>query len=93
LQQDKETFRQRLSFSIYCAAVCYRLSESVKKKKKTPWGRVLLEYLTVTQLVKKFPALYGSWRFITVFTSAHHWFLFWDRCILHPVHTFVSHLP
>ena len=38
----------------------------------TPWSRVLLEKLTSSQLVKKFPALYGTWRFITVFTSARH---------------------
>jgi len=30
----------------------------------TPWSRVLLEKLTSSQLVKKFPALYGSRRFI-----------------------------
>ena len=36
----------------------------------TPWSRVLLEKLTGSQLVKKFPALYGTRRFITAFTSA-----------------------
>jgi len=34
-----------------------------------PQSRVLLEKLTVTQLVKKFPAFYGTRRFITVFTG------------------------
>jgi len=38
----------------------------------TPWNRVLLEKLTVSQLVKKFPAFYGTRRFITAFTSARH---------------------
>jgi hypothetical protein len=28
-----------------------------------------------THSVKKFPAFYGTWRFITVFTAAHHWSL------------------
>jgi hypothetical protein len=37
-----------------------------------PWSRVLLEKLKVTQLVKKFPAFYGTHRFITVFIRAHH---------------------
>jgi len=37
----------------------------------TPWSRVLLEKLIGFQLVKKFPALYGTRRFITAFTSAH----------------------
>jgi hypothetical protein len=38
----------------------------------TPWIRVLLEKLVVTQLVKKYPAIYGTRKFITVFTRAHH---------------------
>jgi hypothetical protein len=32
----------------------------------TPWSRVLLEMLRVTQLVKKFPAFYETRSFITV---------------------------
>jgi hypothetical protein len=38
----------------------------------TPWSRVLLEKLIGPQLVKKFPAFYGTRRFITAFTRAHH---------------------
>jgi hypothetical protein len=38
----------------------------------TPWSRVLLEKLTGFQLFKKFPAFYGTQRFITVSTSASH---------------------
>jgi len=38
----------------------------------TPWNRVFLEKLTSFQQVKKFPTFYGTWRFITVFTSACH---------------------
>jgi len=37
----------------------------------TPWSRVL-ENLTGLQLVKKFPAFYGTRRFITALTSARH---------------------
>jgi hypothetical protein len=37
-----------------------------------PWSRVLLEKLGGFQLVKKFPAFYGTRRFITNFTSARH---------------------
>jgi hypothetical protein len=33
--------------------------------------RVLLEKLTVTQLVKKSPSFYGTSKFITVFIRAH----------------------
>jgi hypothetical protein len=38
----------------------------------TPWSRVLLEMLTGLQLVKKFPAFYGTRKFITAFTGARH---------------------
>jgi hypothetical protein len=37
----------------------------------TPWSRVLQE-LTGSQLVKKFPTFYGTGMFITAFTSACH---------------------
>jgi hypothetical protein len=33
------------------------------------------------QLLKKLPALYGTRKFITVFTRALHWSLFWARSI------------
>jgi hypothetical protein len=38
----------------------------------TPRIRVLLEKLAGSQLVKKFPAFYGTQRFIPTFTSARH---------------------
>jgi hypothetical protein len=38
----------------------------------TPWSGVLLEKLTGSQLVKKFPTFYWTRRFITAFTSASH---------------------
>jgi len=47
----------------------------------TPWSR-LLEKLIVAQLVKKFLAFYGIWRFITVFTRGCHWTLSRARWIL-----------
>ena len=42
----------------------------------TPWSRVLLEKLTGSKLAKKFPAFYGTQRFITSLTSARHLSLF-----------------
>jgi hypothetical protein len=36
----------------------------------TPWSIFLLEKLTGSQLVKKFPKFYGTGRFITAFTSS-----------------------
>ena len=44
----------------------------------TPWLRVLLEKLTGLQLVKKFPAFYGTRRFITALTSVRHLSLSWE---------------
>ena len=38
----------------------------------TPWSRVHLEKLASLQLVKKFPAFYGTRRFLTELTSARH---------------------
>jgi hypothetical protein len=38
--------------------------------KLTPWSRVLLEKLTGSQILKKYPAFYGTRRFITTFTTA-----------------------
>jgi len=35
------------------------------------------EKLPDFQLVKKFPAFYGTWRFSTTFTSSHHLSLSW----------------
>jgi len=37
-----------------------------------PLSKILLEKLTGSQLVKKFPAFYETRRFITAFTSARH---------------------
>jgi len=46
-----------------------------------PWCRVLLEKLTGLQLVKKFPAFYGTRRFITALTSVRHLSLSWANPI------------
>jgi len=47
----------------------------------TPRRRVLLEKLTSSQLVKKFPAFYGIRSFITAVTSARQLSLSWARSI------------
>jgi len=47
----------------------------------TPYSRVLLVNLTGSQLVKKFPAFYGTRRFITAFTNARHLSLSWASSI------------
>ena len=47
----------------------------------TAWCKVLLEKLTGLQLVKKFPAFYGTRRFITALTSVRHLSLSWANPI------------
>ena len=47
----------------------------------TPWSRVLFGKLTGLQLINKFPAFYGTRRFITAFTSTHHLSLSWASSI------------
>ena len=49
----------------------------------TPCSRVILEKLNGLQLVKKFPAFYGTRRFITSFTSTSHLSLSSARSIQH----------
>jgi len=44
----------------------------------TPWSRVLLGKLGGFQLLKKFPAFYGTRNFITSFTSARQLSPSWD---------------
>ena len=48
---------------------------------RTPCGRVLLEKINGFQLVKKFPAFFGTRRFITEFSSARYLSLFWGSSI------------
>jgi hypothetical protein len=54
-------------FELYDDARTYLLTYLL-----TPWSRVLLEKLTGLQLVKKFPAFYGTRMFITALTSARY---------------------
>jgi len=46
-----------------------------------PCCRIFLEKLIVTQLVNKFPAFYGTLRFITMFTRDRQWSLSSAICI------------
>jgi len=46
------------------------------------WSTALLQKLAVAQLVTKCPAFNGTRRFITVFTKARHWSLYWARCFV-----------
>ena len=54
----------------------------------TPWSRILLDKLTGSQLLKKFPAFYGIRRFATAFTTVRQLCLFWSRSIQSVTPTF-----
>jgi hypothetical protein len=47
----------------------------------TPWNWVLLVKLTISQLVKKFSAIYGTWSFITAFICFRYLSLSWASSI------------
>jgi hypothetical protein len=47
----------------------------------TPWNRVLIEKITGSQIMKKFPAFYVTRSFITTFTSARQLSLSWARSV------------
>jgi len=53
----------------------------VSQYRITPRSGVLLQKLTVSQLVKKFPTFYGTRRFITALTRDRHLSLSWARSI------------
>jgi hypothetical protein len=50
-----------------------------EKYELTQWSRGLPEKLTGSELIKKFPAFYGTRRFITAFTRARHLSVFYRR--------------
>jgi hypothetical protein len=68
------------SFNILIYLLTYLIIYSLTSL-PTPWSEVLLEKLTGSQLVKKFPAFYGTRTFITAFTSARHLSLPWASSI------------
>jgi len=48
----------------------------------TPCTKFFLEKLTVTQLVKKYPASYDTWSFITLYTRIGIWKKTWRHVLL-----------
>jgi len=66
--------------------VCFKFSKhfwktaDCKSYLLTPWNRVLLKKLISSWLVEKFPAFYGTRRFITAVTRACHLSLYSADC-------------
>ena len=71
-QDQKMVLLEFLSFSALLRGRKYCNTTYLLTYLLTPYSRVLLEKLTGFQLVKKFPAFYGTRRFITALTSARH---------------------
>jgi len=77
------TYSEVFSTRITCSN-CHEVTvntQPVQTNQPTPWSRVILEKLTVTQPIMKFLAFYATQRFIIVFTRVHHWSLTWARWI------------
>jgi hypothetical protein len=55
-----------ISHTVYVNNRCFKIHSI------TPWSRVLPEKLKCPELLKKFPAFYGTRRFITVYTRGRH---------------------
>jgi hypothetical protein len=53
--------------------VKFNMHYNISEAWLTLWNRVLLGKPTVTQLVKKFPTFWETWKFTTIFTTAHYW--------------------
>jgi len=51
----------------------------------TAWCKVILEKLTVSQLVKKYFTFYETGRFVTFLMRTYHLFLSWAICIVHVI--------
>ena len=61
--------------SLICVDFCFKMEVTrrvIFTYLLTPWSTVLLEKLTFSQPVKKFPAFYATQMFIIAFTSARH---------------------
>ena len=50
----------------------FKVNNDLAKNKLTPWNKVLFEKLSGPQLVKNFPAFYGTRMSIVAYTSSRH---------------------
>jgi hypothetical protein len=71
----------RLSHILFLYICILMLFSNLLLDLLTPRSWVLLEKPTVAQTRKKFPTFYGTSRFVTMLTRAHHWSLSWMKLI------------
>ena len=79
--KDRNLFRICMHYVQFRISVIRYKSISCFAYLLTPWSTALLEKLTGSQQVKKFPVFYGTKRFNTAFTSARHLSLYWASSI------------
>jgi hypothetical protein len=60
------------SHCLYLKTLPYHKNQIDSNSKLTAWSRVLLEKLTVSEPVKKFPAFHGKRKFVSAFRGACH---------------------
>jgi len=90
----KRVFRYRLSTETFGYTLVHGLSSRHEQNFRiwnsyspcfsvtsNSYSGFLLRKLTVTQLVNKFPAFYGTRTFITMFIRVRHWSLSWSSWI------------
>jgi len=82
--QSNEVGILRRWFALAQELCTQRITNAKKKQRRTylltPWSRILLQKLSGFQLVKKFPAFYGTRRFTAAFKSAWHLSPSWALC-------------
>ena len=83
MKETSQTWRQVGQIVLFTAHASARIQrgDSSEALVFTYWCRVLLEKLTGLQLVKKFPAFYGTRMSITALTSVRHLSLSWASTI------------
>ena len=83
-------FTVRNNFSVFLSSIILmhptgflniKTAQNVRLYLLTPWSRALLENLTGSKLINKFPTFYRIRRFITGFTCARYLSLTWAKSI------------
>jgi hypothetical protein len=69
---SEKTCRENQNKLSLCKFFFFQKSAVYEIYLRTPWSRGLLEKVTSSELLKKFPAFYGTQKFITAFTNARH---------------------
>jgi hypothetical protein len=82
-QSPRSPFKRSILYCniIYYTTLNYTIHTLLHYTERATWNWALLEKTPVAQLLKNFLQFYGTRRFITMFTRAHRWYLFWTTSI------------